>query len=109
MDKRQMEQVIEQLRGYLRSYVEQITEPSRGANKYICPLCGSGTGPSGTGAFSLENEKKWRCFACDNGGDLFDLIGKVENIPDSDFFGRLRVAGRRSAITYPQNGELSQR
>ena len=39
----------EQLKGYLRNYVESVTQKSKGANLYVCPLCGSGTGKSGTG------------------------------------------------------------
>ena len=34
----------EQLKGNLRSYVEQITRKSKGANMFVCPLCGSGEG-----------------------------------------------------------------
>ena len=67
----------DQLKGRLQEYVERITQPSRGANMYVCPLCGSGTGKKGTGAFSIDGER-WHCFKCCAGGDLFDLIGKIE-------------------------------
>ena len=62
----------------LRAYVEQVTEP-RGRDKWDCPLCGSGTGPKHTAAFSLQGDH-WKCFSCGEGGDLLDLIGKVEGI-----------------------------
>lgn len=39
-----------QLKGYLRDYVESITQKSKGTNLYVCPLCGSGKGKNGTGA-----------------------------------------------------------
>jgi len=76
------------LKLYLRDYVENITEKSKGKN-YICPLCGSGTGKNHTGAFSIDTKDptKWKCFSCDESGDIFDLIGKVENIieyPDQE-------------------------
>ena len=65
----------EQLKGNLRSYVEQITHKSKGANMYVCPLCGSGTGSHSTGAFSIKDGTSWKCFSCNKGGDIFDLIG----------------------------------
>ena len=69
------------LKARLKQYVESITEPSKGVNMYVCPLCGSGTGPNHTGAFSIEPAgQKWKCFSCGEGGDLFDLIGFHENI-----------------------------
>lgn len=77
------EQAKEELKSRLTEYVRDITEPSGGRNMYICPLCGSGTGKHRTGAFSVYDDgRKWRCFACENGGDIFALIGQVENIPD---------------------------
>lgn len=75
---------LEELRGHLREYVESITEPSPKAGRdfYVCPFddCNSGTGPKATGAFALYDcGAKWRCFACDRGGDLFDLMAAMEN------------------------------
>ena len=62
---------------YLTEYVNQITEPSPdGAkNKYICPLCASGTGSNRSGAFSIkEDGLTWKCFSCGAGGDITDLV-----------------------------------
>lgn len=75
---------LEELRGHLREYVESITEPSPKAGRdfYVCPFddCNSGTGPKATGAFALYDcGAKWKCFACDRGGDLFDLMAGMEN------------------------------
>lgn len=78
-----MNEAMEALKMQLKNYVESITKPSpkAGANHYICPLCGSGSGEHGTGAFSLySNEAKWKCFACGNGGDVYDLVRLVEGI-----------------------------
>lgn len=87
----------ELLKGYLRSYVESITEKSKGANMYKCPLCGSGNGTHGTGAFSIRDNTSWKCFSCGEGGDIFDLIGKVENLPD--YNDQLQRAGELFGIT----------
>lgn len=76
---------------YLRRYVEQITTVSPKAGKshgrpmYQCPLCGSGTGKSKTGAFGLYEEngvQKWKCQSCGKVGDIFDLIGAREHMTD---------------------------
>lgn len=93
----------EQLKGYLRNYVESVTQKSKGANLYVCPLCGSGTGKSGTGAFSIKNGTSWKCFSCNAGGDIFDLYGAINGIADhneqlrglSELYG-VQVASYRS-------------
>ena len=87
----------EQLKGDLRSYVEQITRKSKGANMYVCPLCGSGEGHNGTGAFSIKDGTSWKCFSCNKGGDIFDLIGEYEGI--ADHTEQLKRAGEIFGIT----------
>lgn len=72
----------EQLKGYLRNYVESVTQKSKGANLYVCPLCGSGQGKNGTGAFSIKGDTKWKCFSCNAGGDIFDLYGAINGTAD---------------------------
>ena len=68
----------EHLKGYLKSYVESVTPKSKGANMYVCPLCGSGSGKNGTGAFSIKGDS-WKCFSCNFGGVIFDLYGAIKN------------------------------
>lgn len=88
----------EQLKGQLKSYVESITRKSKGANMYVCPLCGSGTGSHNTGAFSITKDgKSWKCFSCNKGGDIFDLIGEHEKITDHS--EQLKRAGKLYGIT----------
>lgn len=72
-------EVREQIKPYLKDYVEGITSKSRYGG-YVCPLCKSGEGKNHTGAFSIHEGVKWKCFSCGEGGDIFDLIGRVENI-----------------------------
>ena len=84
--------LAETMKPKLREYVEQITVKSKGHNQYNCPLCRSGTGKNRTGAFTIyDNDTKWHCHACGEGGDLFDLIGKYEHI--TDFKDQLKRAG----------------
>lgn len=96
---RASERELAELRGHLRDYVESVTErsPKGGRNAYVCPLCGSGTGANGTGAFQLNPGKdceQWKCFSCDEGGDLFDLIGLIEGIDVKADFTRVLAAAR---------------
>ena len=88
-----MEKVnIEGVRPYLTDYVNRITQPSKGRNMYVCPLCGSGTGKSKTGAFGIyDGGIKWKCQACGKGGDVIDLIGEYEHI--TDFADRVKRLG----------------
>lgn len=68
------------LKEYLTAYVERITTHSKG-NMYVCPLCHSGEGEHRTGAFGIyDGGKRWKCFACHEEGDIFDLIGKMEHV-----------------------------
>jgi len=88
---------FDELKPYLRRYVESITKESRGG-LYVCPFCGSGTGVHGTGAFSIDRNDptRWKCFSCERSGDIYDLIGEYENIPEraeqfrraSELYGR---------------------
>ena len=87
----------EQLKGELRRYVESITKKSKGANMYVCPLCHSGEGHNGTGAFSIKDGTSWKCFSCNEGGDIFDLIGKYEGIADHS--EQLKRAGELFGVT----------
>ena len=76
--------VRSELKPRLQEYVESITQKSKGANMYVCPLCGSGTGTNHTGAFSIDSKDRtrWKCFSCGKSGDIFDLIGEVEHIEE---------------------------
>lgn len=78
---------IEELKGGLTSYVQSITQPDRraGHNMYKCPLCGSGSkgGRNSDGAFSITKDgKAWKCFSCNQGGDIFTLIGLHEGLTE---------------------------
>ncbi|MCR5304866.1 MAG: toprim domain-containing protein [Lachnospiraceae bacterium] len=77
----------EELRSGLTSYVQKITMPDRraGHNMYKCPLCGSGNNDrrDSDGAFSITPDgKAWKCFSCNQGGDIFTLISLHEGITD---------------------------
>ena len=94
------QEATEVAKEYLESYVESITDHSAKGNRkaYVCPLCGSGTGRNKTGAFTITPDGlKWKCFACDKGGDTLDLIGYVEGI--DDYNSKLKRAGELFNVT----------
>ncbi|HER1628888.1 TPA: toprim domain-containing protein [Streptococcus pyogenes] len=97
MDRQEATEVVKE---YLTSYVETLTEHSAKGNKkaYVCPLCGSGSGKSKTGAFTITPDgNSWKCFACDKGGDTLDLIGYIEGI--DDYNSKLTRAGELFNMT----------
>lgn len=74
---------FDELKPFLFNEVNEITRPSpkAGKNMYECPLCGSGTGPSGTGAFSLfQGNTQWKCHGCGESGDIVDLYQKYHAV-----------------------------
>ena len=88
-----------EIRTRLRRYVESVTKRSdkAGNNMYNCPICGSGCGSHSTGAFSINgDEDKWKCFSCDRGGDIFDLIGELYHT--TNYNEQLRVAADHFGI-----------
>ena len=80
-----MNDTIETLKPFLLDYVSEITKRSKngGKNHYVCPLCGSGEGPDHSGAFAVYPDTySYYCFVCHEGGDIFNLYGKMNNIRD---------------------------
>lgn len=78
-----MQDRIKDLNPYLLPYIESITQasPKDGKGKFVCPLCGSGSG-GGTAAFSYwvnpaNNRAEWSCFSCGERGDILDLYQAV--------------------------------
>lgn len=66
----------------IRQYIlEELTPASGQRGKYICPICGSGTGAKKSAAFSIDRDGiHGKCFSCNFYGDLFDLIAKRDGI-----------------------------
>jgi len=91
---------MEELKSGLTSYVQSITQQDRraGHNMYKCPLCGSGQAAGRhDGAFSITSDgKAWKCFSCNQGGDIFTLIGKYEGI--DDFISQARRAAEVTGV-----------
>lgn len=60
---------------------------------YCCPKCGSGTGPHATGAVKLYPvSNTWYCHACQESGDVLDLIRQKEQV---DFKTAFEIAKKQ--------------
>lgn len=90
---------LQAVRERLPDYVAAVTTKSKGGF-YTCPLCGSGTGPNKSGAFRIRGEK-FRCFSCGRGGDVLDLLGEVEGLPD------FRDRARRASELFGIDGSVT--
>ena len=62
---------LDEIRHHLR---DELTPAQGQKGKYICPICGSGTGAKRTAAFSIKDGIHGHCFACGFNGDVFDLL-----------------------------------
>ena len=63
----------------LTEYANQKLEHVPGG--LVCPCCSSGKGANRTPAFSIKGQR-WKCFACQTGGDIFDLAGAINATQD---------------------------
>ncbi len=79
---------IAEVKDRLPEYLESITG-KRGTG-WICPLCGSGTGPNGTAAGSIDKRaNRYSCFSCGRTSlDTFDLIAEYEGLSKAEAFTR---------------------
>ena len=75
MDREQAKQEIKQ-----RIRCEEFLKKSKGAGMYCCPFCGSGTGKNGTGALKVYDNNTFKCFACDNHGDVITIYAEIEHL-----------------------------
>ena len=78
------EELKELLPDYMELLEEQGKTENRGNNYWTCPFCGSGDNEHHTAAFHI-NGIRYKCFSCDEGGDIFDLVGHIEKLPKGNF------------------------
>lgn len=65
----------------LKAYAAARLEREPHGRGYVCPACGSGSRHDS--AFSITRDgRRWTCFSCGAGGDVFDLAGAVLGTDD---------------------------
>ena len=75
------EELKELLPEYMDLLEEQGKTENRGNDYWTCPFCGSGDNVHHTAAFHI-NGTRYKCFSCDAGGDIFDLVAHMDNLPN---------------------------
>ncbi|MDE5583807.1 MAG: hypothetical protein K2J08_08885, partial [Ruminococcus sp.] len=82
-----MNESTEKIKPFLINYIQEVTQKSKGKDQYVCPLCNSGTGRNGTGAFTVyPDTNSYYCFTCGANGDIFTLHAQLNNLSlDNDF------------------------
>lgn len=101
---------IDDLKTYINEYARRYLKPSVNGH-YQCPFCGSGTHGKKTGGLSIEtNYHYFYCFSCNEGGDIFKLIGGNEGISDfNEQVKRARELFAPTTITNSSDSRISQR
>lgn len=90
MNKELYTQKANEIKPFLADYAREITKPTKVKNQYICPLCNSGAGKKGTGAFTVYPEtNSYYCYSCGRGGDIFSLYSAVNGINFNESANRL--------------------
>lgn len=78
------EELKELLPDYMELLEEQGKTEKRGNVYWTCPFCDSGNKQNNTAAFHVSGTRYY-CFACTKHGDIFDLVGHMEGLPEGDF------------------------
>lgn len=95
---------FQELKDYLPTYATAYLQPSpkAGPRSYVCPFCSSGTGPSQTSAFRLEDRERWHCHKCGEHGDIVDLHSHLQGLSTSEAVNELaRLYNVRIREDYP--------
>lgn len=75
------DELKELLPEYMEILEEQDKTENRGDDYWVCPFCGSGDKKNYTAAFHIDG-KRFNCFSCGEHGDIFDLVGYIEELPN---------------------------
>ncbi len=105
MDYATKHNLIESARGRDALVQFCLDRLERSGKLFVCPFCSSGQHKNMTGAFSvMPDGTHWKCFACGQMGDIFDLARQLDGNEDGlqawagvDFGG----SGRR-ALAVPR-------
>ena len=81
----------EQAKEEIRHRAKEWLSPDKSGKGYVCPICGSGSGKSGTG-ITTKDGVHFTCWAgCFTNADVIDIIGQLRGA--TDYNDKLREAG----------------
>lgn len=70
---------LDEAKEYCKKHIVDILGLKEDAvGGYICPVCGSGSGPHGTGMTTQDDGIHWRCWRCGETRDVFDMLAAIE-------------------------------
>ncbi len=78
------DELKELLPDYMELLEEQGKTENRGNDYWTCPFCNSGNKQNNSAAFHIIGTR-YQCFSCDAHGDIFDLVGHMEGLPQGNF------------------------
>ena len=92
----------------IRDRATEYLKPDRTGKGYICPVCGSGSGPKGTGITSKDGNIHFTCWSggCFSNADIFEIIGKQYGL--SDFNEQFKKACEIYGMSYQNPWPSSQ-
>ena len=91
------EEYIPEIKDYIRNHSTECFQPAT-VKGYICPICGSGSGPKGTGMTSKEGIyfTCWR--GCFTHLDVFDIMGLKYNT--NTWLSKIKAAANELGINF---------
>lgn len=96
---------------YCRNNMPQILGLERApVDGYVCPFCGSGSGPHGTGMTTPDGIHH-RCWSCGKSWDVFDMAQQLENdgllsLEGCNIFDKVYHLAGLYDMTYEQRQKL---
>ena len=67
----------------IRNRATEYLKPDKTGKGYICPVCGSGSGPRGTGITSKDGNIHFTCWrGCFTHADIYEIIGQQYGLSD---------------------------
>ena len=80
-------------KNYINNHPQEHLTKDKSGKGYICPVCGSGTGKTGTG-ITTEDGIHFTCWAgCFSNADMIDIIA-LENGISGNYNDKLEMACR---------------
>ena len=92
-----MTMTFDELKNRVLVQATQLLTRDKSKKGFLCPLCNSGSGPSGTGMKTKEGSH-FTCFSCNGfkNADIIDIIGKVHGI--DGYHDKVRKCGELLGI-----------